>query len=136
MERCSFSCTSLSNGERAVIEIESCERPPAVRDNAVFVPVQPPGNHQMQDQPEIIVKPDGDSFPDAAQAGDAMVEDCFQRWVGGAQQRRPRGMDLLKDVAENPAFQRLNINNNVRQLGHFAWVPSQLAYDSRPSSSF
>src|SRR5262249_4503203 len=103
MQRCSFSCACFSQRERAMIEVEGSERSPAVWDYAFLAPVQPPGDHQMQDQPEVIVKSDGDSLPNAAQAGDAMFENCCQRRIGRAQQGWSRRQDLLKDVAENPA---------------------------------
>src|ERR1051326_5555244 len=130
MERGALARAGFSECERAAREGESCEGAGAVRHNAPLAPVQPPGDHEMDDEPEIVVETNGDALADAAKRGHAMSKNRRQRRVRGAQKRWPGREDLFEHLAEDAALQSFNVNDDIGQFGHALAISGQRAAKS------
>ena len=82
------------------------------------MPVQPPGNHQMKNQPEIALELDGNSFADPSQTDNFPVAGLCQGRKGGAQEERRREPDLEQFLAQQSPLERFEVNRNIRQFWH------------------
>jgi len=56
------------------------------RDRADRTPVQPPGDHQMQNKPEIVFQPDADPLAHAAKLNDLLVFRLLHGWTRSAKE--------------------------------------------------
>src|SRR5579871_4799681 len=73
----------FGDGQGAGIEVEGTQGAPSIGGGAALLPVQTPGNHQVEDQPEIVVEADGNPFTDAPQTNDVAAMGGCQRRIGG-----------------------------------------------------
>ena len=111
--------SSFGQREGAGIEIESGKRPAAIRDLPAVAPVQTAGNHQVQDQPEVVVESNGDAFADSPQPGHLAAKRRFERGIGGAEQKRSADQDVVERFPANALIERFDIDDDIRQLWHF-----------------
>jgi hypothetical protein len=63
--------------------------------------MKPPGDHQMNDQPQFIFEADADSFAEAPQARDFSAFDTRDRWRRGPQQKWGDDLNLLSCVPDS-----------------------------------
>ncbi len=80
--------------------------------------MQPPGDHQVQHQPELSLQADGDPLAKPAQRFDRLVRGGLERRVERPQQKRAVYAHTGKGPADNPALESFQVDRNVGQLGH------------------
>ena len=80
--------------------------------------MQTAGNHQVQDEPEIVVEADGDAFADAAQGAHFFAVDRGERRFDGAQQKWAGEAHALERLAQDARFERFDVDGDVGELGH------------------
>src|SRR5262245_57409642 len=89
----------FSQRQPTVVEMKECELvlrwwpPRALRAHfcarcSELLPMQPPGDHQMQHQPEIFFKAETNALPETPQLNYLLTFNCRNRRCGGAQQKR------------------------------------------------
>src|SRR6266436_6217015 len=84
---------------------------------ARLAPMQPPGNHQVKDQPKITFKPERNSLSQMPQLHDLLPMNAGERWRDGAQKKGTGNSHPVQGLANYTAIERFNINGNVWQLG-------------------
>ncbi len=57
--------SGFGQGQAAVVEKECRESPAAIGLLRPIEPVQPPGDHQVQHQPDVVIESDGDALAHA-----------------------------------------------------------------------
>src|SRR5882724_8139391 len=82
------------------------------------MPVQAPGNHQMQHQPNPALHSNTNPLPQPPQLHNFLPLHTRHRRFHGPQQERTHNSQALQSRPDNPPLQRLDINRNVRQLRH------------------
>src|SRR2546423_7617239 len=75
-------------------------------------------DHQVKDEPVLVIHADGDSFTEAAESADGFAVDPLDRRHGGAQQEWVADADLFQSLSENPLLKRFDVDGDVRQFGH------------------
>src|SRR5271165_1138058 len=65
VQRCPPLRPRLREHKRAIGEIEGCQALASRQLCAGSSPMQPPGNHQVKYQPEIVLQSDGDALADS-----------------------------------------------------------------------
>src|SRR5215471_7020039 len=81
-------------------------------------PVKPAGDHQMQDQPPFIFKPETDSFAESSQRQNLFAFDGGDWRRSSAQQEGRVELNALERVINNADFKRFQVNSYIRELGH------------------
>ena len=85
------------------------------------MPLQTPGDHQMQYQPAVVVEAYGNALADASQGDDDMVFDRRYRRIDAAYQERITDPDRLQTVTVDPRGCRVDIEIYVREFRH-VWI--------------
>lgn len=80
--------------------------------------MEAPGDHEVQDEPEVVVETDGDSLADSAQFPDGLAFDAAQWWVDTAQQKGAGEAHMFEWLAEDPLFEGFDVDDDVGQFGH------------------
>jgi hypothetical protein len=83
-----------------------------------LLPVQAAVDHEVQDQPQIVLEADRDPLAEAAQPADLLALRRGDRRLHGAQQERARQTHTLKRLILDALLQRLDVEGDVGQLGH------------------
>src|SRR5258708_34444747 len=109
MKRRPLAGTGFGESELPGIEIESGKRTPSIRNNAALFPMQPAGDHEMKNQPQIVIQSKRDPFPDAAHGGYSAAIYGFKPGSGGAPQPRPRDLGGLGEPPSNAMLARTDI---------------------------
>ena len=82
------------------------------------MPVKAAGDHQMEDEPEIIFEADADAFAEAAELEDFFAGGVGEGRVGGAKEKRAHDAHRFENLAEDSGFERFDVNGNVWEFGH------------------
>ena len=82
-------------------------------------PVEAAGDHQMEDEPEIVVDSDGDALADAAELDDFMAEGVVDGRIGGTKKKGAGNLNTAQRLAEDARSEGVEVNDDIRQLGHF-----------------
>ncbi len=98
-------------------EIKSSERRLATERRA-RLPVQSAGDHQMQNQPQIIVEPQRNPFADSSDGSNTLAMHRVERWIERVQQERAVNSNGLEFLAERVTLERLDVDRDIGQLGH------------------
>jgi hypothetical protein len=85
--------------------------------------VQPPGNHQVQHQPHIVLQANADALAHSAQLADDLPLGLAYGWVNRAQQKGIGNPHTQQGYSQDSRLQRSQIGGNVRQLGHGFSLP-------------
>ena len=85
MKRGAPFAPGLGQDERAAGKIERGERRTPGACATGGLPVQPAGDHQMNDQPNVALQTDGDAFADAADLDDDATFKKGERRIERAQ---------------------------------------------------
>ena len=80
--------------------------------------MEPARDHQVQDEPAVVIQADGDSLAQPAKATDGFAVNALDRWHSGAEQKWIADAHLIEPLTENAAFERFDVNGDVRQFGH------------------
>ena len=79
--------------------------------------MQPSRDHQMEDQPHVVIETNGDTLADTPQALDLMPH-AFGGQALRAYEERAGDLSSLKVLTKDAALKRLDVNGDIRQLGH------------------
>jgi hypothetical protein len=80
--------------------------------------VQPAGNHQVQDQPEIAFHSNRDSLADSPQfAHDPALDGCNWR-LRGPQQEGARQSHSLDGLSDDSWFECADVGGDIRKFRH------------------
>ncbi len=72
----------------------------------------------MYHQEQIVIEPEHDPLPDAPHAANGAADEGVDGRIEGTQHERAQETQALQPPAEDMPRQRLDVDNNVRQLGH------------------
>jgi hypothetical protein len=120
VQRCPLLGAEFGQREAAVGEVEGSERMPAGELRARLSPVQAAVDHEVQDEPEVLVQAERDALAEAAQAADVPAQGGGERRVHGAQQERAGQAHALERPILDTSLQRLDVQRDVGQLRHGA----------------
>src|SRR5260370_36618434 len=130
IKRRTFSSSRFGQRKRAGVKIERGRNAAAVRHDPVFLPMEPSGDHQMEDKPEVVIEPEDDAFAGTAQLSYGVALDRLDRRRSRPQQRRTSTLYSLQLVLQHNHLQRLNVNRDVGQLRQSAHLlPPQIAIE-------
>ena len=115
----------FSQEQRAVIERERslddfgahAEHPPGV------TPSQAASDHQMDDEKQVLVKCEHDSFAETADSFHCPSGNGLDGRIDRAQDERAAQVDLLEDAAADFRRQRFDVDRHVRQFRHRRILP-------------
>ena len=79
-------------------------------------PAQPAGDHQVNDQEEVVVEHEHDALADAAHAADDLAVSGVERRIDGAQDERAEEPDPLEAPADDVRGQRFDVDDDVGQF--------------------
>ncbi len=92
---------------------------------ARLAPAQTAGDHQVDDEKQRIggrrlawLEHEHDAFADAPHAGYALPERRVERRIDRAQHERAAKQDPVEPASGHARRQRLDVDHNVRKLGH------------------
>ena len=108
----------FSQGERAVREVPGGEVLAAVERGAGFFPMEPAGDHQVEDHPEVGLQTDGDTLADAAKFDDAFAGAVCEGWIDGAEKKGTAEPHVLEDVSVDTVVEGFEVDDDVREFGH------------------
>jgi hypothetical protein len=80
--------------------------------------MQPAGDHQVQNQPQISLEAEADPFAKPPQLDNLFAFYTGQRRYGRPQKKRTCKTDAFENTALDSFLESLDINNDVRQLRH------------------
>ena len=118
VQRCALARAGFSKGERAVVKVKGGKGAAAIGSFLLLAPVQTAGNHEMKDQPEIVVKAEGNALAHAAQRSHVVALNRIDRRIGGAKKRRAADFKIFQHVADDALLQRFHVNDNVWKFRH------------------
>src|SRR5689334_6739897 len=118
MQRCPLSSACFRQGKCAGIKVESSERAPAISSLFLLAPVQTAGNHQMKNQPEIVVEAKSDALANAAEAGHGTPLNGLNWRIGGTQKSGSADFKVFQHAAQDTLLQRFHVNDNVWKFRH------------------
>src|SRR5260370_20307320 len=104
--------------QTAVREIEGRKTARPRHFDTTGAPVQPPGDHEVQHQPQIVFESDGYPLADSAQLADLPPFHALKRRIHAAKQERTRQANMLERLRENALLERFDIDDDVGQLRH------------------
>jgi len=108
----------LGQDERPRREVEGGEADLAPQLRARRLPVEPAGDHEVQDEKEIALQPDDDALAEATEPRDAPARGRRERRIDGAEQEGIREAHALQTRAGDARFERFDVDDDVGQLGH------------------
>jgi len=124
--------TGLGQDERARREIERGQADLAAELGARGLPVEPPGDHQVQHQEQIALEADHDALAEAREPDDTAAGRRRDRRIDRAKQERAREPHALEGRAHDPRLERLDVDGDVGQLRHPRLGESETALHQRP----
>src|SRR5215472_3060743 len=100
----------LGEDERAGGEIERREADPSRHRRAAGSPVEPAGDHEVEDEEQPVLEHEDQPLALTPERGHPLAGSGPQRWIGGANQRRPTHADSLQRLAQHARGQRLQVD--------------------------
>src|SRR5258705_7748884 len=85
---------------------------------STFVPVKSAGDHEMEDKPQIFIEPNAYAFSQPAEFVNGLSFDAGEWWRCSTQQKWCGYRHPFEGCAQNPAFKRLKVDNDVGQFRH------------------
>jgi hypothetical protein len=85
-------------------------------------PVQAAGDHQVDDQPDVVVEADRDALAEPRERCHRRAFDRFQRRRDRAQQERIRDAHAFEPPPADVTIERLDVDGDVRKFGHEVWA--------------
>jgi hypothetical protein len=107
------SSTLLGEEERAVLEVEGGQHL-AHPFLAGTLPVQPPGDHQMDDEEEVLPEVQHQALADPAGAHDRAPLEHRDRRIVGTQDEGARDPEFQELAADHVPVERLHVDGDVR----------------------
>jgi hypothetical protein len=113
VQGCAALRSRLGQHQRAVRKIERRQIVASRELGAGGAPVQPSGNHEMDDQPQIVVEANGHTFADSLKAAHGVSLHRGERRFGAAQQECAGEAHLEQRLADDSLLERADIRGNV-----------------------
>ena len=85
---------------------------------AALLPVEPARNHEVQGEEEVVLEHEDDPLAEPPHCGDPPPLCGADGRLGGPEQERAPEPDRLERRAAHPRLDRLDVDRDVRQLGH------------------
>ena len=76
------------------------------------------GDHEMEDEPEIVVEAESDALADATEFADGVAFGGGNGRVGGAEEEWATDADVLETLADDAGFQCGEVSGDVGEFGH------------------
>ena len=118
VKRRAFLCSCLREGECAVREIKGCQAELPGNPGARRLPMEPAGDHEMENQEQLSFEAKYDALPQSPQAQHPRVLNITNGGLYGAQEKRARKADPLQKLPHHPRLKAFNIDHHIRQLWH------------------
>ena len=116
----------LGHHERARREVERGHADLPRHARAGRLPVQAPGDHQMDDDEPLVLERDHHALAETPHAGDGAAEDVAEGRVHRAQDERRGQAQRLEARAADALAQRFHVDRHVGQLGHRTGIFSRV----------
>src|SRR5436305_11991742 len=100
MKRCPFLGACFGESQRSGIEVPGRQFAPSVSGFPAFAPVQASGDHQVKDQPKVIIKAERNPLSHTAECFYGMLMDRLNRRIGSAQKKWPGDLRPLENMAK------------------------------------
>src|SRR6185295_901607 len=113
--------------QRAVRKVERRQSHSAGQPGARLTPLESAGDHQVEGEEQLALEAEHDPLPHPAHAPHPAAVGRFGRRLDGAQQVDSGDAGTLERLAGEAMFQRFHVDRDVRQLGHDASLPEDLA---------
>ena len=117
-EGCAPFGASFRQLQRSGGEVKSGEGVAAGELGCGGTPVEAAGNHEVQDEPDVVFEAEGDALADAAQAGDALAFGFADGRVDGAEEEEPVDTDGQERLAEHPGLKGGEVGHDVGEFRH------------------
>src|SRR5215469_4145554 len=119
MERGATLGAGFGEDEGAVGKIEGGEVAAAGEFGMGWFPVQAAGDHEVKNQPEIVVETNGDALADPAERADGVAFGGREGLVGGAEEKGAVEADVLERLIEDAGLERGEVGGDVGEFGHW-----------------
>ena len=118
MERSAAFGAAFGEHQRAAQEVKGGESIAAGKPGIWRTPMQTTGDHQVENEPEVLIDADGDALANAAQLADGAALEVLKRRVHGAKEKRTREADANERLVEDAGFERGDIGGDVGEFRH------------------
>ena len=134
VQRCAFLRAGFGPEKGTIGKVEGSKT--AGRGNfdaaglwAQWMPVKAAGDHEMEDQPEVVFETDADAFAEAAELEDFFAGGVSERRVCCAQEEGTDDADRFESLAQNARFEGFDVNGDIGEFRHAS--PNLNGVDSR-----
>jgi hypothetical protein len=76
------------------------------------------GNHEVENEPQVVLDSDGNAFADAAKCADGAAFDAGEWRLDGAEKKGAGEADAFEGLAEDAGVEGRDIGSNVREFRH------------------
>ena len=118
IERGAALGAGLSENQGAVGKIEGGEVVAAFQAHSGRLPVQAPGDHEMEDEPEIAIEAEYDAFADVAENQHGLPFCRGDGRIGSAQEKRAGDADVVERLLEHAWFEGGEVSGDVGEFRH------------------
>src|SRR5437868_4652326 len=118
MQRCASFRSGLGQREDAGRELERREVIAAAGLGTLRLPMQPTGDHQMNDDEQFVIQLNRDALAESLDGDDALTDQVGEWRLDRAQKKRRFETHFVEWLADNPSPERLDVDGNVGQLRH------------------
>ena len=108
----------LGPEQRAGRKIETGESARRRDLDSKGAPVKTAGDHEMENEPEVVLEADTDAFAEAAEVDDSFPKGAGERRSYGSEEKRADDADSVDGLAENARFERFDVNDDVGEFRH------------------
>jgi len=102
--------------------------------DAARLPMETAGNHEMEDEPEVVFKANADAFAKAAEAQDFLAEGRGERRSGGTEQKRAGNAHGFEGLLEDAHLEGFEIDGDVGEFGHGSWSAEAVTSYNEPAA--
>ena len=110
--------TGLGEQQAAVLEIKGREAALPRTRLARSAPVEAAGDHEMQDDPKIVVESEDDPFAESVERPNPFAVERVRWRCDGAQQKRALEPHAVEPLSADMTLQRFDVSRNVRKFRH------------------
>lgn len=118
VKRSAFLGAGFGPEERAVGKVESGEAARGRDFDVAGFPVQAAGDHEMEDEPEIVFEADADAFAESAEAENFLAEGVRERRRSGSQKERTGDAYVFERLVEDALLESFEVDRDVGKFGH------------------
>src|SRR5262249_39844422 len=108
----------LGEQQRAVGKVERGETDLARRLGPALLPAEAAGDHQVDDEEEVLLEPENDAFAEPPDRLDGFADGGVERRIERAHQKWVDDSDALERLAEDPRRETRPVRFEIRKFGH------------------